>query len=126
MAESNPRKLSILLVDDHHDGADSLFEILKLYGFTAIVAYGATEALDAAKSQMPDVLISDIGLPNLNGCELAVRIAELGSKPVMIAITGFGNLRNQCMQAGFDHFFLKPYDPNDIIRLLQERVIEGT
>src|SRR6266699_3142458 len=103
--------LSILLVDDHRDGADSLSEVLRIPGFNAQVAYASSAALAAAATNPPDVFISDIGMPHLDGCSLAVRIADLGGrKPLMIAITGYSNMRARCMQAGFEHFFLKPAD----------------
>lgn len=112
--------LSILVVDDNRDGADSLFEVLRICGYDAQVVYSASEALAAAARKMPDVLISDIGMPHLDGCEVAARITALdGRRPLMIAITGYSNLRERCTQSGFDHFFVKPADPNVILDLVK-------
>jgi len=114
------RPLSILLVDDHHDGADTLDMLLRLHGFEARVVYTASAALAAAAERMPDVLISDIGLPQFDGCELAQRIAALDDiTPLMIAVTGYAELRDRCRFAGFDHFFLKPATPTEIVAVLE-------
>ena len=113
--------LSILVVDDHRDGADSLCEFLRASGFDPEVVYSSSSALAAAATQMPDVFIADIGLPHLDGCELARRIVTLdGGPPLMIAVTGYTDLKDQCRLAGFDHFLIKPADPLAILALLHE------
>jgi CheY-like chemotaxis protein len=117
---SSERALSILLVDDHQDGADSLSLLLGIQGFEVHVVYNSMDALAAAEARLPDVLISDIGIPRLDGCELAKSICALnGPKPLMIAMTGYNEERARCLESGFDHFFLKPADPNAIITLLR-------
>jgi len=114
------RPLSILLVDDHRDGADTLDMLLRLRGYETRVVYTPSAALAAAVEKMPDVLISDIGMPQLDGCELAQRIARLtGATPLMIAVTGYSQFRERCRLAGFDHFFLKPADPAEIVAALE-------
>jgi len=114
------RPLSILLVDDHRDGADTLDMLLRLRGYETRVVYSASVALAAAAERMPDVVISDIGLPQFDGCELAQRIAALdGTTPLMIAVTGYAELRDRCRLAGFDHFFLKPATPTEIVSVLE-------
>ncbi len=112
--------LSILLVDNDRDGADSLAEFLLLCGYPAHVVYDSSVALATVAREPPDVLIADIGMPHLNGCDLASRIiAGKDRKPLMIAMTGYGNLREQCGEAGFDHYFVKPADPDEILTVLR-------
>lgn len=115
--------LSVLLVDDHQDGADSLAELLRLLGYATHAVYGSSAALAAVAAERPDVFIADIGIPHLHGCELAGLVwAMCLPTPLMIAITGYADAqtRERCSMAGFDHFFAKPADPQDILTVLRD------
>jgi len=118
---TNKRPLSVMLVDDNRDGADSLHVVLRLLGYESFVAYSSAAALSAATEMMPDVLISDIGMPNVDGCQLVAKLAALDQvNPLMIALTGYHQHRERCMLAGYDYFFLKPADPAKTVALLVE------
>jgi CheY-like chemotaxis protein len=116
------KPLRILLIDDNHDTADSLAEFLLLCGFPAQVVYDSSVALATVTSEQLDVFIADIGMPHLNGFDLAFQITARGApKPLMIAVTGYDHapIREQCRKAGFDHFFVKPADPDELLSLLR-------
>jgi len=111
--------LSILLVDDHRDGGDSTAELLRLLGYEVRLARTGAEALDLVGSFAPDVAILDIGLPDGDGYELAGKlVAALVRRPLLIALTGFGNFDDRSRAAGFDHHLLKPADPPVLAALL--------
>ncbi|WP_250470182.1 PAS domain-containing protein [Caballeronia sp. GAFFF2] len=111
----------VLIVDDNHDAADSLGMLCEVEGHTATVVYESRAAIDAVETQHFDVALLDIGLPEIDGYELARRIRDKGSaKPVLIAVTGYGqaedHLRTQA--AGFDHHLVKPIDVQRLLDLL--------
>jgi signal transduction histidine kinase/ActR/RegA family two-component response regulator len=105
----------VLVVDDNDDAADLLALMLEQRGYVTSVAYKGTAALDAVRASTPQVVILDIGLPDMSGYDVARalrRSAELGSTPVLIALTGWGTRddRQRAMDAGFDLHLTKPVD----------------
>src|SRR5262249_36156117 len=114
--------LSVLVVDDNADAAHILARMVQLLGHTARVAYDGEQALEAVEHFAPDVALLAIGLPKLDGWELARRLrARLGERPLLVAVTGYGTERDRELsrQAGFDHHFLKPVDARVLTDLLQ-------
>jgi CheY-like chemotaxis protein len=106
------RALDLLLVEDNPDVADTLSELLTASGHRVELARSAEEALDALQRRRPDVVLSDIGLPGMDGLELAARVRgdpELRDLK-LIAMTGFGDAstRERIERAGFDRHLLKP------------------
>jgi CheY-like chemotaxis protein len=116
--------LKILVVDDNHDAADGLALMLKLMGHAALVAYDGPEALATAEREAPDAILLDIGLPTMNGYEVARHIREQpwGRQVKLVAQTGWGKEQDklQAAEAGFDHHFIKPLDATQLGRLLTE------
>ena len=115
------RHLRILVVDDNRDAADSLAMLCQTDEHIAYTAYSAYEALAIAPQFAPDLVLLDIGLPEMNGYELAARLRECCPQPpLLIAVTGYGQdedrLRSQ--QAGFAHHFVKPIDVHKLLHLL--------
>jgi PAS domain S-box-containing protein len=112
----------ILVVDDNRDAVDSLGMLLKVMGHTVRTAYDGLEAVDAAATFKPELVLLDIGLPRLNGYEAARRIRELadGKGVLLVALTGWGQEedRRRSKDAGFDHHLVKPVDPAELQRLL--------
>jgi PAS domain S-box-containing protein len=113
--ERPPRSLRVLVVEDNHDAAESLRMLLELYGYEVAVAHTGPEGVEAARQWRPDVVLCDIGLPELDGYgvvrELRRDPATAGAR--VIAVTGYGNDedRLRSREAGFDAHLTKPADP---------------
>jgi PAS domain S-box-containing protein len=115
------RALRILIVDDNRDAADSLTMLCESEGHATRAAYSSVEALDAAGQFRPDVALLDIGLPDIDGYELARRLRAKGeTSPLLIAITGYGQAedRLRAQSAGFDYHFVKPVNIDSLLKLL--------
>ncbi len=117
---SGPRK--ILVVDDQVDSASILARLLRSRGHQARAVGDGVSALEAIHSDRPDVVLLDIGLPGMNGYEVARRIrAEVGEAPILlVALTGYGQEGDirLALEAGFDHHLVKPTDLDAIESLL--------
>jgi CheY-like chemotaxis protein len=112
----------VLVVDDNRDSANTLSAILQIGGHTTQTAYDGLEAVQAAATFHPDVVLLDIGLPKMNGYEAAryIRGQPWGQKMVLIALTGWGQDedRRRSLEAGFDQHLTKPVDPVALEKLL--------
>jgi len=103
--------LRVLIADDNHDSAASLAALLELIGHEVTIAYDGLEAIEKAATFSPDVILLDIGMPQLNGYEAARRIRESGNQGIkLLALTGMGQEedRRLSMEAGFDAHLIKP------------------
>jgi CheY-like chemotaxis protein len=113
-----------LVVEDAADSALLLARVLKMCGYEADIAPDATTALRLAAEMVPDVLFLDIGLPEMDGYELARRLRALPSlaAAVIIAVTGFSppSSQDEVRRLGFDHFITKPISIPDIKTLASE------
>ena len=105
----------ILVVDDNKDAATSLALLLRLGGHSVQVAHDGPEALEAVRSAAPEVVLLDIGMPGMDGYEVARRLRQTpGLEGVLlVALTGWGQEhdRRRSKEAGFDHHLTKPADP---------------
>jgi signal transduction histidine kinase/ActR/RegA family two-component response regulator len=114
--------LDILIVDDNTDAADTLSLFLSTVGHRLRVAYEGRSALALAAEAPPDILLLDIGLPDIDGYELARRIRTLPqtANATLIALTGYGQPadRERSVAAGFNHHLTKPVDVPALLRLL--------
>ncbi|MGA7815974.1 hybrid sensor histidine kinase/response regulator [Caballeronia sp.] len=113
--------LRILIVDDNRDAADSLAMVCESETHTTRVAYTSHDAVSLAHDFLPNVALLDIGLPDIDGYELAKRLRPKGAKiPVLVAVTGYGQAedRLRAQVAGFDYHFVKPVDIDDLLGLL--------
>jgi PAS domain S-box-containing protein len=114
----------ILVVDDNWDSAESLAMLLKLTGNETYTAQDGLEAVEAAATFRPEVVLLDIGLPKLNGYDAARKIRERpwGKSMVLVALTGWGQQedRQKSKAAGFDGHLVKPVDHAALMRLLAE------
>jgi two-component system CheB/CheR fusion protein len=113
----------VLLVEDNPDTRDMLQAILKIDGFQVEVAEDGQQGLDAILAQRPDVALIDIGLPRLNGFEVARQVRKhlSGSQIQLVALTGYGQAKDReaVFQAGFDEHLVKPINPEELARLLR-------
>jgi two-component system, chemotaxis family, CheB/CheR fusion protein len=114
----------VLVVDDSADAADSLAILLELEGHQVATAYSASAALDAAERLQPDVAFIDIGLPLMDGYEVARRLrANERCRAIrLVALTGYGQPddRDEARRAGFDHHLVKPADRTAVGAILAE------
>ena len=115
-----PRR--VLIVDDNEDAANSLALILKLGGHETASVYTAADALTRASVFRPDVVLLDIGLPGMDGYEVAQQMRELpGLKDIrLVAVTGYGRAedRLRAREAGFDDHLVKPVEFAQLDRAL--------
>ncbi len=123
-AEQSPRACrNILIVDDNHDSAHSLGMLLRLSGHKVETAYDGLSALERASKHPPDVILLDIGLPGMNGLEVArkVRDDDQLKHLVLVALTGYGQEedRQRSQMAGFDAHFVKPVELEQLQKLLR-------
>jgi CheY-like chemotaxis protein len=118
--EAQPRR--VLVVEDNPDARDTLCQLLKLSGFQVEHADDGQEGVRKALAWQPAAAVVDIGLPLLDGYEVARRLrAALGDRIRLIALTGYGQPedRRRAFAAGFDHHLTKPAEPADLLRLLR-------
>ena len=102
------------MVDDNIDSAESLSLLLQLMGNNVSSAFDSEQALEMANELKPDVVLLDIGLPKLDGYEVAkrIRLEPWGNSAILIAITGWGQAEDKALsrEAGFDHHLVKPVE----------------
>jgi signal transduction histidine kinase/DNA-binding response OmpR family regulator len=114
----------ILVVDDNVDAALSLSQLLEFDGHETHTVYGAKEALEQVPIFKPDVVLLDIGLPHMNGYEVARRLRQRNDMPHLrlVALTGYGQSedRQRALAAGFDHHLAKPVDLSALERVLAQ------
>jgi signal transduction histidine kinase/ActR/RegA family two-component response regulator len=117
-------RLRILIVDDNVDAADSLSLLLGMSGHRIAVSHDGEAALEHAAALVPDVIFLDIGLPGLDGYEVARRLRQLPplAGTLIVAMTGYGQPDDlkRSLEAGFDRHLVKPVDPAAIEHLLDQ------
>jgi PAS domain S-box-containing protein len=109
------RGLRVLVVEDNVDAAESLSALLRLWGHEVRMVHDGLAAIDAAREQHPEVVLLDIGLPGLDGYQVAKRLREDSSLDgaLLVAMTGYGQPedRRRSREAGIHHHFVKPVEP---------------
>jgi CheY-like chemotaxis protein/two-component sensor histidine kinase len=118
------QRLRILVVDDNRDSADSLATLLGITGNETRVAYEGPAAVAATDEFRPDLVLLDLGMPEVDGFETCRRLRQLESckQAIIVALTGWGQPhdRGASRQAGFDHHLVKPVDPAALGKVLAE------
>jgi PAS domain S-box-containing protein len=116
--------LRVMVVDDNVDAAQMLAALLEVQGHAVSVEYDASGALERARRERPDVLLLDIGLPDMDGYELARRLRAQpeNGRATLVALTGYGQHqdREEAQQAGFDHYLVKPADLGQVNEVLAQ------
>jgi CheY-like chemotaxis protein len=120
----------VLVVDDNRDAAETLHVGLITYGYVVEVAFDAETALRIAKKFKPAIALLDVGMPVMNGYELAAQLRGLDelTEPVrLVAVTGFGQPgdRERALAAGFDRHLVKPVDLKTLARVIDELRLDG-
>lgn len=112
----------VLVVDDYEDIRDLLAMMLQQNGYTVETAASAFEAIEKCGAYDFEVIISDIGMPRMNGYELARKLRDGGCEAtVMIALTGFSIYgdRARALEAGFDDLVIKPVGPHSLVATIE-------
>ena len=112
-----------LVVDDAPDVTEMIATLLQFAGYHAVMAYSAPEALEAARAEQFEVVVSDIGMPGMSGYDLAVALRalpEYRSVP-LIAVTGFSMYddRSRALESGFNAHMTKPINPMSLLDLIK-------
>jgi signal transduction histidine kinase/CheY-like chemotaxis protein len=120
-----PRNYRVLVVDDNRDAADSLAMLLRMMGHDTRTSHDGPDAIEAASTFRPEVVLLDIGLPTMDGYEVArhIRRREWGKDMLLTALTGWGQDEDRRLSrvAGIDHHLTKPVDPAALMKLLSSR-----
>ena len=112
---------SILIVEDHADAREALRALLELEGHCVAAVGTGPSALDVVRDRHVDIALVDIGLPEVDGYEVAQSMRALGRRcPYLIALTGYGQPDDvkRAREAGFDAHLLKPIDPDALAKVL--------
>ncbi len=114
----------VLVVDDDEDTADGMAALLSAEGHAVRVAHDGPAAIAAALDFRPHVVLTDIGVPMLNGYEVAARMRQHPdlALTVLIAITGYGREQDRVRAhaAGFDHHMVKPVEPDEMLAIVRD------
>ncbi len=123
-AANGTAPLRVLVVDDNHDAADMLAALIGAVGHDSTVANSGAAALSVLPSLQPDIVFLDIGMPGMNGYEVAQQLRAMPAltQPVLVALTGWGEDKDRARTsaAGFDHHLIKPADLGTVERLLAQ------
>jgi CheY-like chemotaxis protein len=113
----------VLVVEDHADAREAVRCLLEVRGHRVDVAADGPGAVDSALTSRPEVVLVDIGLPGLDGFEVArrIRASDEGKHMRLVALTGYGDVadRQRAMESGFDAHLVKPIDPDYLYQLLE-------
>jgi CheY-like chemotaxis protein len=127
VVRERPLRCRVLVADDNPDAAESLARLLGSGGHEVRIAADGTQALQIAASFLPDAALIDIGMPWVNGYEVARRIRRepWGRDMLLAAVTGWGQNgdRERALEAGFDAHFAKPVEPGAVFALLRSETI---
>ncbi|WP_202427472.1 response regulator [Duganella margarita] len=119
---SLPAAKRVLVVDDNRDAADLTAQMLDLYGHTTAVAYGGREGIEAAVRFAPDVILLDLGMPEVDGFAVASTLRQMSAmrQPALIAYTAWNDVqtRQRTQAGGFDDHMVKPAKFEDILALV--------
>jgi len=117
-----PEARRVLIVEDNVDAAETMQELLELWGHEVRLAHSGPGGLETAREFQPEVILLDIGLPGMNGFEVARRLRKEAAldTPCLVAITGYGQEtdREKAREAGFDYHLTKPVEPHRLRTLL--------
>ena len=115
----------VLVIEDNEDARAALAALLEIEGYVVDSAPEGASGVELVRANRPDVALVDIGLPGIDGYEVARRIRALGApQPFLIALTGYGRPedRQRALDAGFDTHLVKPVDPTDLANLLSRGI----
>ncbi len=119
---SSAPALRVLVVEDNRDAAESLAVLLKMWGHQVFMSYDGKSAVETAHRQKPEVVLLDIGLPDMDGYQVAKKLRAYNGNQVafLVAMTGYGQDKDRelAKKAGFDMHLIKPVDLDVLQQLL--------
>ena len=106
------KSVHVLIVDDNEDATETLSILLEMRSCTTARAHSGQEALDAFEAMQPDLVLLDLGLPDIDGYAVATRMREKSERPVLVALTGAADdeTARAVRRTGFAHHLIKPVD----------------
>ena len=108
--------MRILVIDDNRDSADVLARLLRLQGKVVEVAYDGFKGLEAAIASRPDVVVTDLSMPNMNGLKLCQRLREISSVPIIVlSVKGDEATKVEALDAGADDYVTKPFGMGELL-----------
>jgi DNA-binding response OmpR family regulator len=122
---NSSKAMAVLVVDDDPDTADSLVMILQFRGFRARAADSEEASRRCLRDGFaPDAVVMDVGLPGKDGFRLGRELCEcLPRRPLLVAVTGHAKLEERSKESGFDFYFVKPADPEDLVSVLSAHAV---
>ena len=119
---TSSNRLMVMIVEDNEDAAESMALLVQSWGHEVLVAKDGRNALELLRDKRPEIVLIDIGLPSMNGYEVARRIRAMPemAEVFLVALTGYGREqdRNAALQAGFNIHLVKPLEPDRLQTLL--------
>jgi CheY-like chemotaxis protein len=123
------RRSRVLVVDDNRDSADTLAALLEAWGHEVRTLYDGPSAIAATAEFQPNVVLLDIGLPKMNGYEVAAQLRKSASRRplILVAFTGYGQDedRRRVREAGFDYHLVKPLEPAELQKILDSVIADA-
>jgi CheY-like chemotaxis protein len=119
---STPRKcVHVLIVDDNEDATETLSILLEMRDCTTARAHSGQEALDAFETKQPDLVLLDLGLPDIDGYAVASRMRAKSERPMLVALTGAADdeTAQAVRRTGFAHHLVKPVDLSALDKIIQ-------
>lgn len=127
--DAEPKQLRILIIEDNRDYADGLQTVFEILGHHALVTYNGTEGLEAAMRELPDAIVCDIGLPGVDGYEIArtLRANPVTASLFLVAVTGYASDadRELARKSGFNVHLAKPAEASSILEVIQANRKDG-
>jgi CheY-like chemotaxis protein len=123
------RASRVVVVDDNRDSADTLAALLEAWGHDVRTLYDGPSAIAAVAEFQPKVVLLDIGLPKMNGYEVAAQLRKSanGRSLILVAFTGYGQDedRRRVREAGFDYHLVKPLEPAELEKILDSVTVDA-
>lgn len=122
------QKFKILLIDDNEDSNEAMSELLKMFDYDVQTAVNGRDGLKLAAEFQPQLVLSDIGLPEMDGYQLAAALRQQAGdrKVILAAVTGYGQAsdRQRSEAAGFNHHLVKPLDVDTLLAFVAQQAME--